>query len=102
MLRVVGLADMPPLQRALPWRFIIDWNRLEGTLKVTELQNSWLGSDCKDHRTTEWLGWKGLQRSFIALAYGVAYNTQGKQSKSVLLCDNYKDILCIEYGGVWY
>ena len=32
---------------------------LEGSLKVIEPQNGWVGRVLQDHRTMEWLGWKG-------------------------------------------
>ena len=32
---------------------------LEGTFKIIQPWKGWVGRDLKDHRTTEWLGWKG-------------------------------------------
>ena len=46
-------------QRSLNHRMV----GLEGSLKIIEPWNGWVGSVLKGHGTIGWLGWKGPERS---------------------------------------
>lgn len=60
---------------------------LDGTTKIIEPRNGWVGRECRDHSLH-------LHKVLLPIL-------KVNRIKSMLLCDDYKDMLWSEHGGVW-
>jgi len=60
---------------------------LEGTLKITEPLDGWVGRDLKDHRAIKWLGWKGSYRTTGCLGWKGCQSPPVTGSQLLLLAE---------------
>ena len=49
--------------RVLKGHGVMEWDALEGSLEIIEPWDGWVGTVPKGHGAMRWLGWKGPGRS---------------------------------------
>ena len=56
---------------------------LEGSLKIIEAWDGWVERVLKDHRTKDWLDWKGPERSQNHRMFGLEGSLKPRQLLSI-------------------